>query len=98
GGSHAVRRAHSIAEMGRQQAGRLPDVRGLGWRLQPEDWGGWPAATWWHTGFTGTSLLVSPDGGVAVVLLTNAIHPRRRTEDLAEVRRELHQAVAAEIL
>src|SRR5262249_12813637 len=69
-GSHPVLPPRSIAEMGRHQAGRPPDVRGLGWRLQPEDWGGWPSATWWHTGFTGTSLLVSQDGGVAVVLLT----------------------------
>ena len=96
-GSHPVLPAHSIAEMGRHQAGRPRDVRGLGWRLQPVDWGDWPAATWWHTGFTGTSLLVSPDQGVAVVLLTNAVHPRRRPEDQAEVRRELHRAVAANV-
>lgn len=95
--SHPVLPAHSLAEMGQQQAGRPPDVRGLGWRLEPDDWGGWPATTWWHTGFTGTSLLVSPDIGVALVLLTNAVHPRRRPEGLAEVRRELHRAVAAEI-
>ncbi|HKA11362.1 MAG TPA: serine hydrolase domain-containing protein [Candidatus Dormibacteraeota bacterium] len=95
--SHPVLQAHSIAEMGRRQAGAPPDVRGLGWRLAPDDWGGWPPTTRWHTGFTGTSLVVCPDRGLALVLLTNAVHPRRRPEGLAELRREVHQAVAAEV-
>ncbi|HKF78180.1 MAG TPA: serine hydrolase domain-containing protein [Candidatus Dormibacteraeota bacterium] len=91
---HPVLSTGSIAEMCRPQAGQPPDVRGLGWRLQPPDWGGWPASTFWHTGFTGTSLLVAPEVGVAVVLLTNAVHPRRRPDEQAQLRRDVHRAVA----
>ena len=34
-----------------------------------------PEATLWHTGSTGTSLLISRPLGLAVILLTNAVHP-----------------------
>jgi CubicO group peptidase (beta-lactamase class C family) len=77
-----------------RRAGQPPDVRALGWRLQPEGWGDWPADTLWHTGFTGTSLLVSRSIGLGVVLLTNAIHPTRRIEQQAEVRAVIHRLVS----
>jgi len=53
-------------------------VRVLGWRLRPDTWGSWPDGTIWHTGFTGTSLLIAPPLGVAVpsvivVLLKNEL-------------------------
>ncbi|MGA2803867.1 MAG: serine hydrolase domain-containing protein [Acidimicrobiales bacterium] len=70
------------------------DVRGLGWRLAPKDWGSWPEATLWHTGFTGTSLLVSGPLGLGVVLLTNAIHPVRRIGEQAEMRAVIHRCVS----
>lgn len=77
-----------------RQAGGGDDVRGIGWRLEPpEEWGPWPAGTIWHTGFTGTSLLVSRDLGIGVVLLTNAVHPRRQLERQAAVRAEVHRLV-----
>ncbi len=76
-----------------RRAGRSPDVRGLGWRLAPEGWGSWPEGTLWHTGFTGTSLLVSRELDLGVVLLTNAIHPNRRVEDQADVRALIHRRV-----
>ena len=75
------------------QAGRSPDIRGLGWRLAPESWGPWPDETVWHTGFTGTSLLVSRPLGIGVVLLSNAIHPHRRPEEQAEMRAVVHRLV-----
>jgi len=84
----------SIALMSTRQAGSADDVRGIGWRLQPKDWGPWPEGTIWHTGFTGTSLLVCPTRGVGVVLLTNSVHPRRRVDDQSVVRAEVHRLVA----
>jgi CubicO group peptidase (beta-lactamase class C family) len=86
--------AGSVALMGSRQAGGGADVRGIGWRLEPREWGHWPAGTIWHTGFTGTSLLVAPSIGAAVVLLTNAVHPHRRLEDQAAVRSQVHRLVA----
>lgn len=92
--NHPVLTPGSIAAMHRHQAGSQPDVRGLGWRLEPPDWGGWPATTYWHTGFTGTSLLVAPEAGIGVVLLTNAVHPTRQLERQAAFRAAVHAAIA----
>ncbi len=86
--------AGSIALMSTRQASTAADVRGLAWRLEPEDWGTWPPGTIWHTGFTGTSLLVAPARGTAVVLLTNSVHPYRRLDDQAAVRARIHRLVA----
>jgi CubicO group peptidase (beta-lactamase class C family) len=95
--SHPVLSAATIAEMTRTQAATGDDVRALGWRLQPATWGRWPAGTIWHTGFTGTSLLVAPKLEVAVVALTNAVHPVRRTAQLVALRNHLHRAVRAAV-
>jgi CubicO group peptidase (beta-lactamase class C family) len=87
----------SAAEVGRfsvPQAGQLPDVRSLGWRLEPAGWGDWPAGTYWHTGFTGTSMLVAPARGIAVVLLMNGVHPKRRPETQLEIRARIHSIIA----
>jgi len=86
--------AQSVGLMTDRQAGEGEDVRGIGWRLEPREWGHWPEGTIWHTGFTGTSLLVAPALGAAVVLLTNSIHPYRRLEDQAAVRSQVHRLVA----
>jgi serine-type D-Ala-D-Ala carboxypeptidase len=91
---HPVLTPSSIARMTRVQAGALPDVRGLGWRLQPVEWGEWPTGTFWHTGFTGTSLLVSPSANLGVVLMMNAVHPTRQLERQAAVRVSIHRALA----
>jgi CubicO group peptidase (beta-lactamase class C family) len=84
----------SVALLGSPQAATGDDVRGIGWRLEPKGWGTWPEKTIWHTGFTGTSLLVAPDAGLAVVLLTNSVHPRRRLDDQAAMRAKVHHLVA----
>ena len=72
--------------------------RGLLWHLSQPDWLFGPATTpsaFGHTGFTGTSLVVDPERGWAVVLLTNRVHPtRERTEPIAGLRRQVHTAVS----
>lgn len=45
-----------------------------------------------HTGFTGTHLLVSPETGLYVLLLTNRVHPTREQNPLLRLRRVLHAA------
>jgi DNA-binding GntR family transcriptional regulator/CubicO group peptidase (beta-lactamase class C family)/ribosomal protein S18 acetylase RimI-like enzyme len=91
---HPVLSAASIAEMTRLQAGGPPDTRALGWQLDASDWGPWPGSTYWHTGFTGTSLLVAPERGCAVVLLMGGVHPARSLERQAGLRREIHRILA----
>jgi CubicO group peptidase (beta-lactamase class C family) len=91
--AHPVLSTESIAEMTRRQAGVEPDVRALGWRLEAGEWGAWPERTFWHTGFTGTSLLVAPDLGVAVVLLTGGVHPKRQPDRQAGLRATVHREI-----
>lgn len=90
--------AESVSVMRTRQAGDEDDIRGIGWRLDPHRWGRWPEGAIWHTGFTGTSLLIAPDEeeekGVGVVLLTNSVHPVRRLEEQAAVRVRVHNLLA----
>ena len=70
-------------------------VRGLGWLLPSAGvFAGDGARGFGHTGFTGTSLWLDPDAGVASILLTNRIHPHRtRGEGIHALRRAFHGAV-----
>jgi serine-type D-Ala-D-Ala carboxypeptidase len=90
--------AASLASISRKSVGHQPTVRGLGWRLDPETWGPWPAGTLWHTGFTGTSLLVSPAANLGVVLMTNAVHPVRQLERHDELRATIHSTIAKAVV
>ena len=47
-----------------------------------------------HTGFTGTSLWIDWERDFYVVLLTNRVHPTREGEEIRELRRAVHDAVA----
>ncbi|MFR9779603.1 serine hydrolase domain-containing protein [Micromonospora sp. MS34] len=82
----------TVAEMTRDQlpAGIDPGFRhGLGVRIGDPQWMGPLAAdaAFGHTGFTGTSLLVDPGRDLALVLLTNRVHPSREWSDIAALRR-----------
>jgi CubicO group peptidase (beta-lactamase class C family) len=92
---HPVLSAETIALMTSRRTGQDQEARVLGWRVRPEKWGSWPDGTIWHTGFTGTSMLIAPALDAAVVLLTNAIHPVRRAGETAEFRAKVHQEVLA---
>ena len=43
-----------------------------------------------HTGFTGCSLWLLPEAEVAIVLLTNRVHPAVVDEDFQPVRAAFH--------
>ncbi len=95
GPPHPLLSPSSIAAMSTAQAGRPPEVRGLGWRIgAPAEWGRWPASTLWHTGFTGTSLLIAPAVPVAVALVSNGVHPHRAPAEQAALREHVHRWVA----
>lgn len=93
---HPVLRAPE--KLWRRQAGAPPDVRGLGWRLDASEWGAWSETTIWHTGFTGTSLLIDPVAGIAVVLLIGGVHPARRLDEQAALRTRVHRLLADVLL
>ncbi len=95
---HPVLSRDALERMTRRQTGDPPEVRGLGWQVQPFGMAtGWPDDTYGHTGFTGTSLVVSPQAGLGVVLLTNAVHAGRRSAEIVALRRAFHSALAAGI-
>lgn len=51
------------------------EKRGLGWRIDPYP-GILSPASFGHTGFTGTMLLIDPERDLIIILLANAIHPK----------------------
>jgi CubicO group peptidase (beta-lactamase class C family) len=46
-----------------------------------------------HTGFTGTSIWIDPIADIAVIFLTNRVHPTRENRTLIRFRATLHDAV-----
>lgn len=42
-----------------------------------------------HTGFTGTSMVVTPSLGLVTVIMTNRVHPSREWSEISEFRREV---------
>jgi CubicO group peptidase (beta-lactamase class C family) len=96
----APRRHHllstaSVRSIAATRVGNPPDVRGLGWRLDPRELGDWPEDTIWHTGFTGTCVLIAPSLDRAVVLLCNAVHPVRQLDRQARFRSSVYKALEA---
>lgn len=59
--------------------------RTLGWSLE------YGTGTLYHTGFTGTSILMDLKQGIGMVLLTNRIHPTRENEEFLIRRRKWNQ-------
>jgi beta-N-acetylhexosaminidase len=71
--------------------------RALGWdtpsgRSSAGDY--FSAASFGHTGFTGTSIWIDPELDVWVVLLTNRVNPTRENTRHIPFRRDVHDAVA----
>lgn len=72
------------------------DDHGLGWELQQ----GWfmdaltESTTLGHTGYTGTSIVISPTNQTIAILLTNRVHPTRNTVSTSPTRRAYARQVA----
>ncbi|WP_341321485.1 serine hydrolase domain-containing protein [Solibacillus sp. FSL H8-0523] len=73
------------------------DQRGLGWQLysQPSFSGQYLRDGFGHTGFTGTSLWISEEKQLAIILLTNRVHLGRSCE-IQRFRRIVHNLIALE--
>lgn len=88
--------AASIAEATRdQRGGAAGDPRGLGWVLYHEGvfFRSLGVRSFGHTGFTGTSVAIDPDEDLAVVLLTNRVHPKADDLRIQDFRIAFHHAV-----
>lgn len=53
--------------------------------------------TYGHTGYTGTSMVIDPDNNIAVILLTNRVHPND-SGDAVRLRSLVANAVAASVI
>ncbi|OFZ56425.1 MAG: hypothetical protein A2428_15755 [Bdellovibrionales bacterium RIFOXYC1_FULL_54_43] len=51
-----------------------------------------------HLGFTGTSLWIDPERGLAIALLTNRVHPTRENIKIRAFRPRFHEVLVQEIL
>lgn len=90
----------------RQMWSRVPEPPGcertLGWDTPS---GGTPSCghrfspgSVGHLGFTGTSLWIDPDAGLAVTLLSNRVHPSRENIGIRQLRPRFHDAIREDLL
>jgi beta-N-acetylhexosaminidase len=101
GGAHRGTRiveAQTVALFSRRQA--ETSSRALGWdtpsgRSSAGEY--FSAASFGHTGFTGTSLWMDPERDVFVILLTNRVNPTRDNQRHSRLRRELADLVQLSI-
>ncbi|GAA4534049.1 serine hydrolase domain-containing protein [Nonomuraea ferruginea] len=94
-GGGAALRPDTVAEMLRDQGVTgAPFRHGLGVRIGDPGIVGPLDDAFGHSGFTGTSLIVSPSRRLTAVLLTNAVHPLRGRPGV----RDLRTAIATEAL
>ncbi len=87
----------------RQRGNRVPaeSSRGLGWDTPsiPSSSGHYfSKLSFGHLGFTGTSVWIDPKQDLAVILLTNRIHPDTANEKIRAFRPALHNIIFKEIV
>jgi CubicO group peptidase (beta-lactamase class C family) len=75
--------------------------RGLGWDVNSAYMGQrgdiFEIGSYGHTGFTGTSILISPGEGLYLIILTNRVHPDGKG-DVLPMRRAIANIVASALL
>lgn len=81
-----------------EQPPSAPVLRGFGWDidspLSSNRGDLLPVGGFGHTGFTGTSMWIDPTTRTYIILLTNAVHPRGKSNAVA-LRSEVATAIAA---
>ncbi|MBA4601913.1 serine hydrolase [Thermoactinomyces sp. AMNI-1] len=96
-GSTRILKKETIRLMEKNYTTSFPgDDHGLGWELNQ----GWymdalaSPDVMGHTGFTGTSLVIHRSHGTITILLTNRVHPIRKTVSNNPLRREMARMTA----
>jgi uncharacterized protein YbbC (DUF1343 family)/CubicO group peptidase (beta-lactamase class C family) len=98
-GGDGILSAQSVEKMTRpEQPPAAPVLRGFGWDIDSPYSSNrgdlLPVGGYGHTGFTGTSMWIDPTTETYIILLTNAVHPRGKTNAIA-LRSKVATAVAA---
>lgn len=90
--------SQTVRQMCRNQNAAPLNGHGLGWFMKPNGYlpaGDFlPDDTVGHTGFTGTSLLLTPSLGLGAILLTNRVLLEKDSGDFLTFRRRFHNAAA----
>ncbi|WP_270180197.1 serine hydrolase [Alkalihalobacillus sp. CinArs1] len=96
-GGERILKPETVALLTENRIPQFPgDDHGLGFELQQ----GWfmdaltESTTLGHTGYTGTSLVISPSNQTIAILLTNRVHPTRDTVSTSPTRRAFARQVA----
>jgi len=82
----------------------LPEssTRALGWRTTEDEKSSagdyFSKGSFGHTGFTGTSIWIDPNRKIAIILLTNRVHPTRERGGMNQVRRDFQNAAMQALL
>jgi CubicO group peptidase (beta-lactamase class C family) len=100
-GCPVVLSAAAIARVREREWRDDEDEYGLGWdKIRPLYMGALAdGQTIGHTGFTGTSLVISPSRRLAVILLSNRIYPKRSDPSgIHAVRRQLAEAALRHVV
>jgi len=98
-GGDGILSAMSVEKMTRpEQPPSAPVLRGFGWDidspLSSNRGDLLPVGGYGHTGFTGTSMWIDPTTKTYIILLTNAVHPRGKSNAVA-LRSKVATAIAA---
>lgn len=68
--------------------------RGIGFLTSDKKIGSYLSATVaYHTGFCGNSILLDYDKQIAIIVLSNRVHPTRNNEKILEWRKTMHDAI-----
>src|SRR6267154_2673099 len=98
-GGDGILSAMSVEKMTRpEQPPAAPVLRGFGWDIDSPFSSNrgdlLPVGGYGHTGFTGTSMWIDPTTRTYIILLTNAVHPRGKSNAIA-LRSKVATALAA---
>ena len=93
---------HTLESATRDRTPGMATGRGLGFQLYRPSSGSvigdaLGEGAYGHTGFTGTSLFVSPRHGAFAILLTNRVHYGRDLSVMPDYRARFHEAVVLEL-
>src|SRR5258708_3792127 len=98
-GGDGILSSMSVEKMTRpEQPPSAPVLRGFGWDIDSPFSSNrgdlLPVGGYGHTGFTGTSMWIDPTTRTYIILLTNAVHPRGKSNAMA-LRSKVATALAA---
>ena len=101
GGASRLFKPETIKLFTQQQLSPAGTSRALGWDTpsQPSQSGAhFSSNSFGHLGYTGTSLWIDSERGIAIALLTNRTWPDNQSQLIKKVRPQFHDAIMEELL